>query len=58
MNDLQMSEHTGTHLDAPIHFARNGWSVSEIPPERFISPGKSRKINRLVRVWSEILILN
>jgi len=38
MNDLQMSEHTGTHLDAPIHFARNGWSVSEIPPERFISP--------------------
>lgn len=34
-----MGEHVGTHLDAPIHFAQNGWSVDEIPPERLISPG-------------------
>lgn len=25
------SEHGGTHLDAPIHFAESGWSVEEIP---------------------------
>jgi len=25
------SEHGGTHLDAPIHFAEFGWSVDEIP---------------------------
>lgn len=25
------SEHGGTHLDAPIHFAETGWSVDEIP---------------------------
>ena len=25
------SEHGGTHLDAPIHFAESGWSVDEIP---------------------------
>ena len=25
------SEHGGTHLDAPIHFAKSGWSVDEIP---------------------------
>ena len=40
MNDFKMSEHAGTHLDAPVHFARNRWSVDEIPSERFISPGQ------------------
>ncbi|HBP89489.1 MAG TPA: cyclase [Nitrospiraceae bacterium] len=28
------SEHGGTHLDAPNHFAESGWSVDEIPVER------------------------
>ncbi len=28
------SEHGGTHLDAPIHFAESGWSVDEIPVEQ------------------------
>ena len=26
------SEHGGTHMDAPIHFSRSGWTVDEIPP--------------------------
>lgn len=26
-----MGEHGGTHLDAPIHFNVNGWSVDQIP---------------------------
>ena len=25
------SEHGGTHLDAPIHFAESGWSIDQIP---------------------------
>lgn len=25
------SEHGGTHIDAPIHFAESGWSVDQIP---------------------------
>ena len=29
------SEHGGTHLDAPIHFAETGWSVDEIPIAHF-----------------------
>ncbi|MCA9499747.1 MAG: cyclase family protein [Nitrospira sp.] len=28
------SEHGGTHLDAPIHFAESGWSVDEIPVDQ------------------------
>jgi len=32
------SEHGGTHLDAPIHFASSGISVDEIPVERLLGP--------------------
>jgi len=32
------SEHGGTHLDAPIHFAESGWSVDEIPLSHLTGP--------------------
>jgi kynurenine formamidase len=32
-------EHLGTHLDAPIHFAEQGWTAAEIPLERLMAPG-------------------
>ncbi|TIN63028.1 MAG: cyclase family protein, partial [Mesorhizobium sp.] len=32
---LAMSEHTGTHFDAPVHFIRGGAAISGIPVERF-----------------------
>ena len=28
------AEHGGTHLDAPVHFARGKWTTDEIPPDR------------------------
>lgn len=31
-----MGEHGGTHLDAPIHFNVNGWTVDQIPATRLI----------------------
>lgn len=31
-------EHGGTHLDAPIHFAEQGWTVGEIPVQRLVVP--------------------
>lgn len=31
-----MSTHTGTHLDAPAHFARGRWSVADIPLDRLV----------------------
>lgn len=31
-------EHLGTHLDAPIHFAEDRWTNSEIPVQRFFAP--------------------
>ncbi|MEN8375304.1 MAG: cyclase family protein [Gemmatimonadota bacterium] len=31
-------EHGGTHLDAPLHFARNGHATDEVPLERLVAP--------------------
>lgn len=32
------SEHGGTHLDSPVHFAEGRWTTAEIPLERLIAP--------------------
>jgi len=32
---LCMSEHTGTHFDAPLHFVPGGRSIADVPVERF-----------------------
>ena len=37
-NSFSMSEHGGTHLDAPVHFAQGHQSVDEIPLQRFFGP--------------------
>lgn len=35
---LRMSEHVGTHIDAPLHFTADGLSVAELPLNRLIAP--------------------
>jgi kynurenine formamidase len=37
-NDFATSEHGGTHLDAPIHFAQGGHTAEQVPLERLIGP--------------------
>jgi kynurenine formamidase len=39
-NNIHTGEHTGTHLDAPVHWvsAKDGDDVSRIPPRRLIAP--------------------
>ena len=39
-NNIHTGEHTGTHLDAPVHWAsgREGRSVDQIPPNRLVGP--------------------
>ena len=37
-NDFATSEHGGTHLDAPIHFAEGRQTADQIPLERLIGP--------------------
>lgn len=38
--EIQLATHTGTHLDAPCHFASKRWCVSDIPIEHLVDrPG-------------------
>jgi kynurenine formamidase len=36
--NISLPEHFGTHIDAPAHFARGGWTVDQIPAERLVAP--------------------
>jgi kynurenine formamidase len=39
-NNLKLSEHTGTHFDAPVHWlsGKGSHDVSEVPPARLVGP--------------------
>jgi kynurenine formamidase len=37
-NQLIVSEHHGTHFDAPIHFARGGLATDQIPARTLVAP--------------------
>lgn len=36
--NLTLNEHTGTHVDAPLHFSADGQAVDEIPVENLVCP--------------------
>ena len=38
-NSFRTSEHGGTHLDAPRHFAEHAYTSDEIPIEQLVGPG-------------------
>ena len=38
-NRLEMAEHGGTHIDAPIHFAKGGQTLDQVPIERLVGAG-------------------
>ncbi len=35
---LTIYEHTGTHIDAPLHFTADGTSVADLAPEKLVCP--------------------
>lgn len=39
-NNIRMSEHTGTHFDAPVHWlsGRDLDDISQVPPRRLVAP--------------------
>ncbi len=36
--EMRVNEHTGTHMDAPLHFSKDGQSVAEIPVDNLVVP--------------------
>jgi kynurenine formamidase len=39
VDTLQLGSHTGTHIDAPYHFLKEGDTIDRIPVERFVGYG-------------------
>ena len=37
-NEVTFDEHTGTHMDAPLHFIPGGLSADRLPADRLIAP--------------------
>jgi kynurenine formamidase len=37
-NEVTFDEHTGTHVDAPVHFVAGGGTADRIPPDRLVAP--------------------
>jgi len=40
VSHLDMGSHTGTHMDAPLHFLKNGKSLDQMPLEATIGPAR------------------
>lgn len=38
ISELRMSSHSGTHIDAPIHYLKKGATVDELPLSHLIGP--------------------
>lgn len=49
--DFTTAEHGGTHLDAPVHFAKGRQSVDEVPLEKLIGP--AIKVNVSEQAWDQ-----
>lgn len=43
---LFLSSHTGTHLDAPFHFVKDGLKINQIPIKRLIGKGILIKLEK------------
>jgi kynurenine formamidase len=46
MNSFCAPEHGGTHLDAPSHFAKDGFTADQIPLSKLVAPGVVLDVSR------------
>ncbi len=45
VSTLSMGSHTGTHMDAPVHFVRGGKGIDDMPLEATIGPARIIEIH-------------
>jgi arylformamidase len=50
MSQITTISHTGSHIDAPRHFIRNGTTVDELPLDIFIGPARVIEIKDTVSI--------
>lgn len=54
VSDISMNAHSGTHIDAPLHFIHNGKTTEQIDLDRFIGPCQvvdARGISTITAAW-------
>jgi arylformamidase len=52
---LACSVHSGTHVDAPIHFLENGSSVEQLPLDALVGPAEVIEVQNADLITPEIL---
>ena len=57
-NDIRTGEHTGTHFDAPVHWAtaKDGEDVSQVRPQRVIAPAAVVDVSDRVAADPDFLV--
>jgi arylformamidase len=56
VSTLSLGSHTGTHMDAPLHFIRNGKSLDKMPLDATIGPARVVEITDKEAVKVEELL--
>jgi len=46
LTTLTLSSHTGTHADAPYHFANDGLTIDKVPLEAYVGPATLVTVQR------------
>lgn len=52
---IRMSTHTGTHADAPFHYAEEGATIDQVPLDPYIGPATVAEVNATPAVRPEDL---
>ncbi|MBE0481742.1 MAG: cyclase family protein [Dehalococcoidia bacterium] len=50
LTELSMSAHVGTHIDAPLHFFREGAGIDDMPLDKVIGPARVIEIQDPVSI--------
>jgi arylformamidase len=53
---VRMSAHTGTHMDAPLHFVRGSASIEQMPIDATVGPARVIRISHPVAIHREELL--
>lgn len=56
VSQIRMSVHTGTHIDAPLHFLRDGKAIGAIPLSTFTGPALVLEMGKDVDVINQTVL--
>ncbi|HVU89089.1 MAG TPA: cyclase family protein [Pirellulales bacterium] len=55
-NRFRTAEHSGTHIDAPIHFSKDAHTVDQVPLDRLMGPGALIDVSGACRQDADYLV--